>query len=404
MTSEQEIFLAVLNRGIHLTEKEAIKTTGDYASITEQQWKKLAQTASWHGVDSFFYEAILEEKHEAVKSIKDRLQKRTRNRIYTNYRLWAETKKIQGLLQKEKIASLVLKGPATAAKYPVPELRKSGDIDILIDPRADFRKAKEIIRKNGYQAAADHFSLHHDEFSSPEGIVVELHRMMTEPFYEKKVNAEIKKITEEAFQNPAEVMVMDGISFTTLTDEIHALYLLVHMLHHFLQKGFGWKLLCDWSLFWSHTYDKEMKEKFISYVEKLGLMTFTRTITEITVRYLGLDEKNVAFISKSKDTETIDKMVMEIFDAQEFGENGSGRMVMTRGNSLFSLVREFHYQMRRNYRNASRVVLIWPILWAATLVVFVKNNKTLRDTSSRKIIESARTRSDLADSLALFKK
>ena len=55
------------------------------------------------------------------------------------------------LLEEAGISVLLLKGWQTAQLYPVPEARKSGDIDLLIPDPAQFEQAVCVLENHGFQ-------------------------------------------------------------------------------------------------------------------------------------------------------------------------------------------------------------------------------------------------------------
>ena len=61
-------------------------------------------------------------------------------------------KYITQTMKKQGICAIILKGAATASYYPVPELRKSGDIDILIPEEGSYHRAVRILKEEGFVA------------------------------------------------------------------------------------------------------------------------------------------------------------------------------------------------------------------------------------------------------------
>ena len=100
------------------------------------------------------------------------------------------------------------------------------------------------------------------------------------------------------------------------------------------------------------------------------------------------------------DAET-EEFTADLFEAGEFGKV-KGRMVALRGNGLFDYVREFHHQMHINFPKAGKCFLLWPVLWVITLVRFLRNNKRVRDVSSRELFDNAKKRGRLVKKLHIF--
>jgi hypothetical protein len=94
-------------------------------------------------------------------------------------------------------------------------------------------------------------------------------------------------------------------------------------------------------------------------------------------------------------------LIVEILEAQEFGDEHSGRMVILSNKGLGAYIREFHFQMRINHPKTSKVILLWPVLWIITLLVFLRNNRKIRGVTTKEIFASAKARQSLLADLKL---
>lgn len=352
--------------------------------------------AKKHAVLSFLYDISNEAWMHQGKSF---IQQESRQIVMQSYRLLFLTKYVVSILKQNGIPVIVLKGLATGSLYPVPELRKSGDVDLLVPndiPEAVIRK---VMLAAGFRLSEAQHANHHIAFVTEEGIHVEIHTMLAEPFAYKKLNRAIAKHGTMCWKHlhVAEIM---GVEFPILDKPFHAYELLLHMLQHFMYAGFGLKLLCDWVMIWRVNWSQEEKDLFNSLIEEAGLSGFSDAITAVCQKFLGLStEDNDLLINQ---TDMADKMLREILDAEEFGNSDSNRMVMMSGTGLSAYVKEFHHQMHLNFPKAGKCILLWPILWIITLVRFLKNNRRLRDTSTGEILKEAKRRSALMEELRLF--
>ena len=352
--------------------------------------------AKKHAVLSFLYDISNEAWMHQGKSF---IQQESRQIVMQSYRLLFLTKYVVSILKQNGIPVIVLKGLATGSLYPVPELRKSGDVDLLVPndiPEAVIRK---VMLAAGFRLSEAQHANHHIAFVTEEGIHVEIHTMLAEPFAYKKLNRAIAKHGTMCWKHlhVAEIM---GVEFPILDKPFHAYELLLHMLQHFMYAGFGLKLLCDWVMIWRVNWSQEEKDLFNSLIEEAGLSGFSDAITAVCQKFLGLStEDNDLLINQ---TDMADKMLREILDAEEFGNSDSNRMVMMSGTGLSAYVKEFHHQMHLNFPKAGKCILLWPILWIITLVRFLKNNRRLRDTSTGEILKEAKRRSALMEELKLF--
>ena len=62
-----------------------------------------------------------------------RVQERSTQTVWQSYRLLFMSRYVTGLLKDAGIDTILLKGSGVAGLYPVPELRKSGDVDLLVE-------------------------------------------------------------------------------------------------------------------------------------------------------------------------------------------------------------------------------------------------------------------------------
>lgn len=352
--------------------------------------------AKKHAVLSFLYDISNEAWMHQGKSF---IQQESRQIVMQSYRLLFLTKYVVNLLKQNEIPVIVLKGVATGSLYPVPEMRKSGDVDLLVPNNIPEAVIRKVMLAAGFRLSEAQHANHHIAFVTEEGIHVEIHTMLAEPFAYKKLNRAIAKHGTMCWEHlhVAEIM---GVELPILDKPFHAYELLLHMLQHFMYAGFGLKLLCDWVMIWRVNWSQEEKDLFNSLIEEAGLSGFTDAITAVCQKFLGLStEDNDSLINQ---TDMADKMLREILDAEEFGNSDSNRMVMMSGTGLSAYVKEFHHQMHLNFPKAGKCILLWPILWIITLVRFLKNNRRLRDTSTGEILKEAKRRSALMEELRLF--
>jgi hypothetical protein len=102
--------------------------------------------------------------------------------------------------------------------------------------------------------------------------------------------------------------------------------------------------------------------------------------------------------------ETAESFLKDVLESYEFGSMQDQQMVKMRGTKMQDFLREFHHQMHLNYPNAGKVWAIWPVLWIATLVRFLVNNHTVRNTSMIAVLRNAKSRSSYMEEIKLFQK
>lgn len=394
LNREQLELCRLLSLALHNKALERLSTDVDYARVIA--------VAESHKVMALLH-PVLEHAglRESIWKIVDRKGEQT---VRQSYRLLMLSRYVIGLLKENGIDAILLKGCGTAAWYPVPELRKSGDIDLLFKSEDETRKALQILAQQGFVTTEDQPANHHIVCESRDSVSLELHMSLAEPFDSEKTNRFLADCQKEYFAHRRVVDCM-GVAFELASDGYHAFYLLLHMLQHYVRAGFGVKLLCDWVVFWESPLSEEEKKIFLRLTQESGTFGFAVMMTRVCVKYLGLREKQVEFLMQAEPKDVCDlteELMAEIFEAEEFGHSSKDRMVVLRGTGLMDYAREFHHQMKLNYPKAGKIMVLYPVLWIMTLCGFLYRNRTLRKVSGRQILKKAKKRSQLTEQMRLF--
>lgn len=394
LSSEQRFLCTLLAKALNrecMSEEDRRK----FAALNK---KEILHIAEQHKVLPLLYD-VLHDDGGLEEGEKRRLETLSRQTVRQGYRLLFLTKHLTEALNEEHIPVVVLKGCGVAAWYPVPELRKAGDIDLQVR-EAELDAAYDVLAKRGYRISEVQHANHHRVCSSQEGIDVELHVIPAEPFSDTKVNDRMKELSEDFVQQRVYRECM-GVTFPVLSDAYQAIQLLLHMLQHFLRAGFGLKLLCDWTVFWNGQHENGTWEAFEQLAESFGILEFARTVTESCVDFMGL---HMVIPERCQNKKLAEEFLSDVFDSEEFGKASTDRMVIVQGTGLKAYWKEFHYQMKMNHPKASRCILFWPILWVVTLFVFLYNNRKLKRGSVSEIMKSAGRRSTLVQQMGLWGK
>lgn len=394
LNREQLELCRLLSLALHNKALERLSPDVDYARVIA--------VAESHKVMALLH-PVLEHAglRESIWKIVDRKGEQT---VRQSYRLLMLSRYVIGLLKENGIDAILLKGCGTAAWYPVPELRKSGDIDLLFKSEDETRKALQILAQQGFVTTEDQPANHHIVCESRDSVSLELHMSLAEPFDSEKTNRFLADCQKEYFAHRRVVDCM-GVAFELASDGYHAFYLLLHMLQHYVRAGFGVKLLCDWVVFWESPLSEEEKKIFLRLTQESGTFGFAVMMTRVCVKYLGLREKQVEFLMQAEPKDVCDlteELMAEIFEAEEFGHSSKDRMVVLRGTGLMDYAREFHHQMKLNYPKAGKIMVLYPVLWIMTLCGFLYRNRTLRKVSGRHILKKAKKRSQLTEQMRLF--
>lgn len=388
--------------------EDYIKTKIDELCIDEESWDNITVFSLENSVAGLLYEilngydGIPKDAFKTISSYATKVCKR-------NYRFLVKAVNIHKYFSKAGIRFCILKGMAAAVDYPVPDVRKAADLDILLPVQQDLKKAIKVLVKLGFHVEDEQIALHHVAMRDESRDLVEVHTMLAEPFDNAKTNIYLNKLLPDCDTRIIYKDIM-GASLPVLSDGYHAYEMLMHMLQHFLREGFGVKMLCDWVVFWNKGTDDENRKLYMKLVKESKVKGFSDTITRVCIKYLGLKREKVNWMnlydksrSREEYEEQTESFVKDVLEAGEFGKGKEGRMVAFRGDGVFDYVREFQHQMHLNFPKAGKIPLFWPVLWVLTYIKFQKNNKQLRSVSSKEIFKSAKKRGKLVKSMNLFK-
>lgn len=303
------------------------------------------------------------------------------------------TKYVCDLLTKAKLPFVLLKGMTLAELYPKPEYRRFGDVDILVNDDTFFAQAAALLAQEGFrrqQSTGDHH-LEYTITRNGRTYLLELHRYAISGQNSDTLNPSINQIYDN-------VSLLEPLPAT-----LELLYLLLHMLQHLLDAGFGVKLLCDWVLYLEARGTDIDNQKLTEILRKLHLTTFAQGITEFCARYLGLQyipDCLRSSLSPSKRNKICEILAEDIFSGGEYGSTDSSRMIIMKNSGhLTDYCRELHRQARKGFPSASRFPLCWPFLWLITGGRFLYNNRHLRHASTRQILKTTKKRQSILHTL-----
>ena len=367
---------------------------------TDEEWKRLLALADCHEIlplieDGLEQDNIPEEQRRII-------QLKTAKTVHKGIQLQVLNSRLTALLEKAGMIAVTMKGSAVARFYPVPEYRKTTDLDLFIASANDVEKAVRILKDNGFAPSGKWHANHHIVLVSGKNEVVELHTTWAEAFKEKHLNQYLERCQKESVQH-VHLVEWQGLQMYAYETAWQAFYLLIHMLQHFVGSGFGLRNLCDWVVLWENCDEEKARRDFWEMACESGTAEFAKAITAICVRYLGLNPKKSPVPAEHPaEQDVTDALLRDILDAGEFGYSEAERMVGMEGNSLAAYVREFHHQMHINFPKAGRIAVFWPVLWVATLVRFLRNNKKLNRAPISAIMKKAGERGTLVKRLTSY--
>lgn len=192
---------------------------------------------------------------------------------------------LQGKLAMQGVHTLLLKGQGVAQCYRSPLYRQSGDIDLFIIDKEQYRVAKKYLA--GF--AKDYGELPgrlHSEYEV-NNFLVELHGDFHFVVCQKCVR-HLRQWQEKRLQAGGRSLVLcTGETIVVPSIAFDALFIFGHMLQHYMEGGVGLRQIADWVMFLYHNYEKIDVNQLIGDLHSLGLIRFWRYFAALAVDVLG---------------------------------------------------------------------------------------------------------------------
>lgn len=218
---------------------------------------------------------------------------------------------------------MLLKGLACGVDWPRPEHRPYGDIDIWLFGRqqsADNEMFEEFKKFEGFKIDNSH---HHHTVFPWQGFTVENHYDFVNVVAHRS-SKELEKIFKElAFQDTSDILPLTS-DIVLPSANMHALFLIRHMVSHFAAVGISLRQVLDWAFF----VEKQGKEVDWEWLEKVlkeyHMFDFYCCINAICVEDLGFANtdftNNTNGVLHSKSLEKLKDRILNDTLSPEFDE------------------------------------------------------------------------------------
>ena len=320
------------------------------------------------------------------------LKQQTKQILLNYYELEHFTRKTVSLLSQNQISCYLLKGLSLASYYPVPEYRKSGDVDLYINDSEAFEKAKSLLISHGY-VLQDELSDHHVTYryifpKTGRRFLLELHYRVVGQYQYSPAN----KLVDSVFSPEclkASTQTIHGYTYTVLPPTEYTFYMLHHMLKHYLYSGFGIRLLCDFT-FYLKRHEKEINFRQIhEWCRESRISHLYEIILECCRKYLGLPDSIDA--RTQYNPHDCHDFIIQILKDGDMGTDISQSLVGSGSYQKVNFVtyfKEGHIQMKVRFPKASHYPVLWPALWCITFICFIRNTYTVRNTTFHQTLHS----------------
>lgn len=258
----------------------------EFPTIIED-WHTIETLASEQGLSAILVDGI-EQLPESLRPPKEILLQWI-GEVLQNYesrykRYQDATGSLAAFYNHRGFNMMVLKGYACSLDWPRPDHRPCGDIDIW-----QFGKQKEsdelITKEKKLNVDASH---HHHTVFEWDGFSVENHFDFIN-IHHHKSNVSFESILKELGRDDSHWVEVNGGKVYLPSPNLHALFLLKHLMMHFASEGITLRQVLDWGFF-VENHSKEVDWKYVMEIlERFGMKNMFNIINAICVGDLSFD-------------------------------------------------------------------------------------------------------------------
>lgn len=283
-------------------------------------WKNLLEFAKkqtivglyWQGIQRYGDKVGNKPNEDEVMEWMGEYHKIVRRNIKVDYAVV----KLAKILQANNISFFVFKGQSVARYYTIPESRTSGDVDFLF--KKDWNQAIEAISK--LTTITDSHSFRHFDFEL-EGIPFEMHYHTT-VFGSSSTQKYWDDMIDSYFDDVLDHVDINEVTIPTLPPTTYAIYLFIHLYHHFLKEGVGLRQFIDWMMLLQAKHDEIVIQELTAKLEKLGLLRAFKAFGCVLVDKLGMDKSMFPYELNMHDRKYEQDIIKIILRYGNFGKYG----------------------------------------------------------------------------------
>ena len=273
---------------------------GDVPDLpNDVDFEKLYEFGRSHGVENMLYVGLKDLKIDVPKDVFQKFYYSYLMSIKIDTLQTMELEKIGKAFEKAGIDYIPLKGSVVKYFYPMPNYRKSGDIDVLVRGE-DLESARTVVENMGYKFNYIYEQNNVHYRFTEKTFCLELH---------KKLVADYNR--SYGFLSRAwDYAELKSGTCHTYEFDMNFLYvhLIAHIAKHLCSGGAGLRLFCDiWIMQSKNMIDKT---KVRQYLEKANLSEIEEYTVKLAERW---------FLDKKDNDKVLNKLELFVFRGGSFG-------------------------------------------------------------------------------------
>ena len=311
LSIEQQYFIELMTAFIQKKSAPTVDNI-DWVSLC-----KLAQKQSLTGVLAYMVKQ-LDQNYQPQNEVKERLEKDYYATIINSTIQDYELKQVWAALNSKKIIHVPMKGYVLKTYWPVADLRTMGDIDYLVHEE-DCEKSRDLLLGLGYKVNLDEDPV----WVYQKGTVcLEEHRKIE--YQDLILNK--RSLLEDCWDN---VVPVHDCTYA-LTLEYHAMFLIVHLAKHLLNKGCGLRQVMDIAIYFNKFQHDLNWDELWKRFDKMKLSLFAKRIFSYCYFVFGMSvcQQNCLI----NDELFFEQLSIALFDNGVFGNAYSVFKIEYRSN------------------------------------------------------------------------
>ena len=358
------------NHFIHLIQISLGAVDGFDEALSDQEWEEMFALAKKHSILGVLFEGLMrlpaEQRPPRLVYLKwasviDKIE--SRNALQDR-----RTEELSRLFSEAGFENCILKGQGAARRYPKPEWRQCGDIDIWVQGRRE-----DIIKFVRSKCSCGEVVYHHVGARFFQDVPTEVHftpTWMNSPLRNRRLQAFFDTQAPKQFSN-----IVEGKEFNAPTAEFDAVFMLVHIYRHLFSEGVGLRQLFDyyWTLL---ALSPQGRATASGQLRTLGLRRIAASVMYVLQKVFALPEEMMLAAPDRKDGEFL---LNEILISGNFGKGDNRTSTINSGNVLQRFLKKYRFQLRllRHYPGEvlwAPFFKTWQYLWRKSKG-YMKQNK-----------------------------
>ncbi len=276
------------------------------ATIDTTLWHEVYRLANDQGIAAIVYDGFM--RLASKGAIKPEMMPERTLKIR-----WAlNVERIEGLYGRHRkviaqlaeflaghdIKTMILKGYGLSLRYPHPEHRPCGDIDIWLFGEQD-RADRLLNEKWGTEVDNDH---HHHTVLMVDGVMIENHYDFLN-IHAHLSNRDIERELQRLARMEGTTAEVGDATIYLPPADFNALFLLRHAAAHFAAVEIGLRHVVDWAMFLKAEHTNVNWEALYGIARKMNMYRFLNAMNAIVIDYMGVDEAWIPLLERDAKLE-----------------------------------------------------------------------------------------------------